>query len=131
MLKNFEKFEAIIDKYLPDYDQGDTLATQAVTAATKLVYKWFNDGDVYDNRYALKGWANDLSSYANWLYRYVDAEILLDIAKCQNEEDYEKLLFELCEQVFDEYCLDEANEIEAEGDVYECEGPFSFERDYY
>ena len=44
----FRKFEPFNRQYLPDRGEGDTLATQAATAVTKLVYKWYNDGDVYD-----------------------------------------------------------------------------------
>ena len=67
----FDKFEPIINKYMPDRGEGETMASQIVTAVNKLVYKWYNDGDVYDNTYILEGWANDLSDYANWLYKYV------------------------------------------------------------
>ena len=45
----FDKFEPIIDKYMPDIGEGDSLASQMVTAVNKLIYKWYNDGDVYDN----------------------------------------------------------------------------------
>ena len=51
----FDKFETINDRYLPSQGEGETKATQVVTAVTKLVYKWYNDGDVYDNTYALEG----------------------------------------------------------------------------
>ena len=61
------EFKAINSEYLPARGEGETKATQIVTAVNKLVYKWYNDGDVFDNTGALSGWANDLSSYANWL----------------------------------------------------------------
>lgn len=64
----FNKFKEINNKYLPDRDEGKTKASQVVTAVNKLIYKWYNDGDVFDNHYFLAGWWNDLSSYANWLY---------------------------------------------------------------
>lgn len=77
----FNKFDRANDEYLPSTGEGDTMATQVCTAVTKLVYKWYNDGDVFDNSYGLEGWANDLSSYANWLYKYVPQTrpILLEI----------------------------------------------------
>ena len=53
--------------FLPANGEGDNMMSQAVTATTKLIYKWFNDGDVFDNTFGLEGWANDLSDYANWL----------------------------------------------------------------
>lgn len=45
--KDFSSSE-LEKKYLPENGEGNSLASQAVTAVSKLVYKWFNDGDVYD-----------------------------------------------------------------------------------
>ena len=67
----FDKFQKIIDKYMSSNGEGETKASQVVTAINKLIYKWYNDGDVFDNTHHLKGWWNDLSSYANWLYKNV------------------------------------------------------------
>ena len=67
----FNQYEELINVYMPIQGEGDTMATQAVTAVNKLIYKWYNDGDVYDNTYQMNGWANDLSSYANWLCKYL------------------------------------------------------------
>ena len=58
----FDKFDPLQDKYLPNRGEGDTIATQIVTAVAKLIYKWYNDGDVFDNTWYLDGWLNDLSS---------------------------------------------------------------------
>ena len=43
--------DELLDKYLPDEGEGKTMATQAVTAMCKIVYRWYNDGDVFDNTY--------------------------------------------------------------------------------
>ena len=51
-LKDFEKFKNCA-KYLPNRGDGDSRGTQAATAISKLVYKWFNDGDVFDNTFGL------------------------------------------------------------------------------
>lgn len=52
----------ICDKYLPVQWEWDTMATQFVTATCKLVYKYYNDGDRYD-----QASINDMSTYANWI----------------------------------------------------------------
>ena len=49
------KFEELNKKYLPERGEGETKATQIVTALNKLIYKWYNDGDVFDNTYHLEG----------------------------------------------------------------------------
>ena len=134
----YDKFEALFDKYLPTRGEGETKATQIVTAVCKLVYKWYNDGDVFDNSYVLEGWANDLSDYANWLWEHTDAnEILDNVFNCYNNSDYESLLKDLTDKLMDEEYLEKENKIEKIGTIYNCEGKFQFveheedEYDYY
>ena len=123
----FDKFEEVTDKYLPTRGEGETKATQAVTAVCKLVYKWYNDGDVFDNTGALDGWCNNLSSYANWLLKYTDCGyILYSIGDCWNGSDYEDLLKKLADAMLDEKKLDELNKDPKIDSIYSCEGPFRF-----
>ena len=123
---NNKKFDAIDEKYLPPSGEGETMANQIVTAVNKLVYKWYNDGDVFDNTYHMEGWWNDLSSYANWLYENTkDAwKILNKIVDCQNDGDYENLLKELADKLLDKEYLAEQAELEKVGTIYECDGKF-------
>lgn len=125
----YDKFDAVNDKYLPFSGEGETVATQIVTAVCKLVYKWYNDGDVFDNTHHLEGCVNDLSSYANWLYENTkDAwRILNKIDSCYGESDYEDLLKELADKLLDENYLAEQNKLEKVGTIYECDGKFKFE----
>lgn len=124
----FDKFNNITDKYLPDYGEGTTMATQAVTAICKLVYKWYNDGDVYDNNYYLSGWANDLSSYANWLYKYIpETQAILDrISRIYSEGEYEDILKELADTVFTEDYLLVLDGEPVKDSIYSADGDFSF-----
>ena len=128
----FEKFEHGSETYLPDQGQGDTMATQICTVINKLVYKWYNDGDVFDNTHNLEGWANDLSSYANWLYKYVpmSQKILDRIETIKHESEYEFLLKDLADLFLDESVLHIFNRFEAMGDIYECDGKFRFNENY-
>lgn len=136
----YDKFDGINDKYLPERSEGETKATQIVTAVNKLVYKWYNDGDVFDNTHYLEGWLNDLSSYANWLYNNTTEkvkEILDKVYKCYSDSDYEDLLQELTDKLFNEEYLAEQNKIKKDGTIYDCDGKFKFEEygedeeDYY
>ena len=126
----FDRYDYIIDKYMPMRGEGTTKATQIVTAVNKLVYKWFNDGDVYDNTGALDGWCNDLSSYANWLRKYGKQGsdyIMEGIYDCYTDGDYEDLLFDICEWFFDDEYLEEMNNEQLIGSIYDCDGIFRFE----
>lgn len=129
----FDKYTATIDMYMPPQGEGDTQASQIVTAVNKLIYKWYNDGDVYDNVHSpMTGWANDLSSYANWLYRVCDyatecGDILLRIEHCFNKADYEHLLKDLADCLLDDVeWLEAQNKQPKLGSIYNCRGPFEF-----
>ena len=128
----FDKFEPIIDKYMPDRGEGETMASQIVTAVNKLIYKWYNDGDVYDNTYILEGWVNDLSDYANWLYKYVPkTQYTLElITKAYNDSSYEEILQLLADLTLDENFLAEYSNKPLEDSIYNCDGPFEFRENY-
>lgn len=123
----YDRFEGVFDKYVPVRGEGETKATQIVTAVSKLIYKWYNDGDVYDNSYVLEGWANDLSDYANWLWEHTKAnELLENIFKCYNNSDYENLLKELADMLLVEDFLAEQNKVAKVGTIYKCDGAFKY-----
>ena len=129
----YDKFQNITDKYLQDVGQGDNMATQAVTAMTKLVYKYYNDGDVFDNS-NLYGGCNDLSSYANWLYENVLDDKMKSVAKemvaWYDELKYQYGLKLLADFVFDEKLLCELEKKSVSDDIYKCEGPFEYREEY-
>ena len=125
---DFDKFEDVINKYMPSSGEGETLASQTVTAVNKLVYKFFNDGDVFDNTYVLEGWWNDLSSYANWLAIHVNftKPILDRIKYCRCCDDYAELLYDLCTVCLDEVRLRFFDAVEKAGSIYDCGGEYKF-----
>lgn len=123
------RFDGINDKYLPFQGEGETKATQIVTAVNKLVYKWYNDGDVFDNTRYLEGWANDLSSYANWLYHHTTESVqkILDtVYDCYSGSEYEDLLQELADELLKEEYLAEQDKIKKEFTIYNYDGKFKF-----
>lgn len=123
-----KEFDEINDKYLPMKGEGETRATQIVTAVNKLVYKWYNDGDVYDNTYALDGWCNDISSYANWLAAYAGADdILSRISDIKTGDEYEYILKDLADRYFNMEMLDQLNTWPKVGSVYTTEGSYVFD----
>lgn len=128
----FDKFNDITSKYLPDRGEGETLASQIVTAINKLIYKWYNDGDVYDNvNSGMRGWANDLSSYANWLDKYCKpaSKILDSIYNCNNDSEYENILKALADKCLTEEYLS-TMEQPKQGSIYDCDGQYEFKEQY-
>ena len=126
---DFNKFGEVTNRYMPIYGEGETIATQTATAINKLVYKWFNDGDVFDNTHFMEGWANDLSTYANWLANHIEGaeEILNGITDCYNDDDYAELLYELCEVCTDLEDMEVRDTLPADGSIYTEQGNFRFE----
>ena len=126
---DFDIFEDAIREYMPDRGEGETMASQIATAVNKLVYKWYNDGDVFDNTHYMTGWANDLSSYANWLYKNVPntRSVLDQIETCYTEDDYADMLFELALFCLDMNFLRKYAVKEKTGSIYRCDGKFEFE----
>lgn len=124
----YDRYESIVGKYMPFYGEGETIASQIVTAINKLVYKWYNDGDVFDNSYHLEGWANDLSSYANWLYNHdYGCRILDGIRGCKTHADYENLLKDLADMFLgDEELLENLNTLPMNSSIYKAVGVFKF-----
>lgn len=133
----FKRFEAQLDKYMPNSGEGDTMASQIATAVNKLVYKWYNDGDVYDNTWILEGWCNDLSSYANWIAKcvhlpYCDIceDVLVRVFDIYNDDGYESILKDLADILLDADVLEHYAQLEKVGSIYDCDGQFRFV-DYY
>lgn len=132
-IEDFKDFDNIISKHLPNYGQGDTKASQLVTAVNKIIYKWFNDGDVVDNvNTGLEGWANDLSSYANWLETYIpEAEEPLHTILWETKGDEDKYtthLYELASTILRDEILSKYSTKGVIGDIYECDiGDFKWE----
>ena len=122
----FERFAFEIEQYMPATGEGETMASQATTAVNKLIYKWYNDGDVFDNNYYLEGWGNDLSSYANWLWKYLDLKMLDEIFVVRDCGEYEDLLYDIAERVLDPKNLAALSKREKAGSIYECIGPFEY-----
>lgn len=125
----FEKYEEAIHNRMPEMGEGETMGSQIATAVNKLIYKWYNDGDVYDNTGALEGWCNDLSDYANWLLDNVECtgRILYGIGGCKNGSDYEDLLADLADMTLNEDFLAKYDARPKQGSIYDCAGPFRFE----
>lgn len=129
-------FEKINNEYLPDYGQGDTMANQIVTAVNRLVYKYYNDGDVYDNHWftgLYEDGTNDLSDIANWLRKNVKEvkSTLLEVHECTSESDYEDILKELADTLLTDSVLSRYSDKKATGSIYDCNGIFSVEETDY
>lgn len=133
---DFDRWHGVIDKYMLPRGEGETMASQTVTACNTLVYEWYNNGGMFDTaNHVMRPW-NDVSARANWLYKYhgwAVKGILSSVADVKNFRDYTDLLHALCEVALDETYLEGLAMKEKQGSIYECDGRFKcedFEDDY-
>lgn len=136
-LEDFYKFDDIVKKYMAPSGEGDTKASQIAAAVNKIIYKWFNDGDVVDNVHTglsegVVG--NDLSSYANWLWDNVGqankplVHILNNVDG--NEDKYAVCLYELASKLLKDDVLSFYSEQDAVDSIYDYDdGPFEVRED--
>ena len=114
-------YSILTNKYLPEDGQGENKASQLVTAANKIIYGWYNNGDT------ISGNGNDLTSYANWIDKYIKEpeirKILKDDYIVYNDTYYlSEVILPLIRFVFREDFLEVLASQEIEGDIYECSG---------
>lgn len=141
---SFDKFNDVIDQYLPSSGQGNTFATQIVTAINKIVYTWFNNGRVYGQTYeTVRGYMFDIDGYAascaNWLYDHSSSrtkDLLEEVYYVKSEDDYERILYNLCSTFLDPNLLEKKDKKPATGDIGSChfhlpDYPFGPEEDYF
>ena len=129
----FDKYNPILEVYMESCGDGKSKASQIVTAVNKLIYKWYNNGDVYDNDKKIDGlgWFNDLSPYANWLYENTDDEVkkILDrIYDIKTVAEYEHILKDLADRCMDKNYLSKFEKAKKVGSIYEYSGKFKFDR---
>ena len=114
-------YSILTDKYLPSKGQGENKASQLVTAANNIIYGWYNNGDT------ISGDGNDLTSYANWIHKYIKEPEIRKILK-DDHIDYNdtyylsEIILPLIKFVFREDFLEGLASQEIEGDIYECNG---------
>lgn len=123
----FDRFESLIDTYMLPRGEGETMASQTVTAVNKLIYMYYNNGDIFDNTTGwVQGFCNDITSYANWLYIFVSEsrEALNGVFKCHSEADYTLVLKNVADTLLKYDFLEALNEKPKAWSIYDAEGKF-------
>lgn len=123
-------YSDVIDYYMPNNGEGDTMASQIATAVNKLIYGWYYDDSVFETDLNFDiAWpdeVDDLSDRANWLYSYVpeSRRILMRVFACSSVDDYEELLMNLADTLLDEDLLEKYDAIPKQATIYTCKGKF-------
>lgn len=99
-----DKFEALFDEYVPRSGKSDSLGAEIIRAVNKIVYRWYNDGDIF-----FMGYGKETCGEA--------AKFLIDLY--DNTDDHEYL------EDFWSLLVDFADEVANNGDYYD---PKSFDK---
>lgn len=97
-------FEAVTDEYMPRSGEGDNKLTQLLVAANKIIYRWYNDGDVIDSSTGLS-LGDDISGSANWIDKYMPslAKSFKNVYDSFNDDTYEKTVIIPFEKTLEKY----------------------------
>lgn len=118
-------------KYLPASGEGETMATQAWTAISKLVYRYYNGGDLpdnYSNIHLKNEYGNDVSTYANWLDNNIIPTFYTSYINLQSEQAYENLLLTVARYVADNIKSGKLDKPMVDS-IYTASGPFIFKEE--
>lgn len=128
--ENMHNFKKLSDEEMPSQGQGSTMLSQWLVCVNCLIYKWYNDGDMYSNQYGGSS-VNDISWTANWLYNNIGEHyksVLDMIKRSSGKEDYQKIIDKI-EDVSEKLASDEkfVEKLKSEktkDNVYKEKGPF-------
>lgn len=142
MSRDFEKFNMVLDDYMPSRGEGNTMASQIATAVAKIVYRWFNDGDTVSSKWMVEGSTDEggVSQYANWLFKNVKEAAFLHNwidkfnYKSVSRSEYEDFLYDMCVELLDPEILEKYDSEWAVDSIYEvgkyANGVFQSEEEY-
>lgn len=114
-INRFDKFNKVLDIYMPDQGEGNSVASQIATAVAKIAYRWFNDGDTVSSSWAVQSGTDEggMSQFANWLFTNIgeSRQMFRDwLEKFDNESvsdsEYEDFLYDVCQNLLDPDLLD-------------------------
>lgn len=107
----YNQFEDILNRYLPDVGQGDTKASQAVTCINKLILAFYKDSDIS---------SKVVQDCTNWLYTYLPAtrRYLTPLESAESMNDYSDALYALADKILDERSLQTLAKQSTCGQVY-------------
>jgi hypothetical protein len=89
-----EYFNDLRDKYVPGMGAAETRAGEIIRAMDRLIYRFFNDGDMVG-----KGYGNET---CNSSYRYLRRRLgpgCPELQAAWSEDEYVDMLASLCDQV--------------------------------
>lgn len=121
MVKN-DKFDELTEKYMPSSDNADTLAGELLRAANRIIYRYYNDGDMCDYGYG--------KETVNPAVRFLIAEgtpAIKLIAKrffdFADNKQYKELLQKLADVVTEQIEKNNLTEVENTKDMWDYADP--------
>ena len=92
-------FEHLFDTLVPNNGKCDTLAGELLRAINRIEYRWFNDGDRFNEDYGIETCGQPAYFLAHYIYEEEDEapfwNILLNVDTDGNDEKYDEMIEEL------------------------------------
>jgi len=93
-INNDWSFEHVFDVLVPNSGKCDTLAGEIIRAINKLEYRWFNDGDRFNEDYGIETCGQPALFLAN--IEVDDGEpfwdLIIDVDKNGDDDEYERMI---------------------------------------
>lgn len=92
---NGDKLEVAFDVLVPSSGKAETIAGEIVRAVMRVLYRWYNDGDVFYEGYGLKTVASSVNYLLEEIGLFTEEEIREFVENRPTEDKYEKFILDM------------------------------------
>lgn len=129
----FTKLEKLHKKYVPSYGKAKSVYGEILRAYARLVYRFYNDGDMFFKGYGVDTCGSSLLYLSDTIDGFMDSKLSNAIRKWKrdspiydDEDQYEKMLIEVGKLLYaflisenGEHLKDAKNRVDSRSDYYQ------------
>ena len=99
-----EDYDTLFDKLVPTEGKSESLQGEVLRAASRLYYRWFNDGDKIEYQGPLPCYGTSVVNAFGFLIEYAADNneklhmLLNDLMAAKSDEEYEEILEEIADE---------------------------------
>lgn len=99
-----EFIDSVFNEFVPNSGKASTTAGEVIRAMSKIIYRFYNDGDLYYKGYGLETAAPSMTYLLNFVNQYGKEEknIFINLVKDQLYEDDDKSYKKYINSIFDQ-----------------------------
>ena len=142
----FNKLDKLHEKYVPSFGEAKTIYGEILRAYAQLVYRFYNDGDMFFKNYGVDTCGSSLLYLDDTIDGFMDSKLANAIRKWKrdspiydDEDQYEKMMIEVGKLLYaflisenGEHLKDIKNRVNSKSDYYQkAMKKWDEEEDYY